>query len=161
MRFDHFTEADFASTVIPDGHNEVRIQKVKTVTLRDTGDPVCVIEFRDMTDSYEPVQKWLNPKKKRDTRAAMDLNFALGRPWDADIDDSIEGRIVTIVSQRAVKDGEAVLDRDGNQRVYINAFLQSASDHGQQAPVGKAPVNRTPTQRADAATGAPDDDIPF
>lgn len=162
MRFDRFSEDDFASKVLPDGHHEVEIVKVKAVTSKKTGDEFAVIEFRDVNDSYDRVTKWLSPKQKRDTKAAMDINASLGRSWDAEIDESIEGRRLTIIAKRAVKDGEPVLDQDGNQRIYINGFLPAASDPGEPAAEQPRSVSkRTATQKADAATGAPNDDIPF
>ena len=92
----------------------------------------------------------------------MDLNAALGRAWDAEIDDSIAGQVVAISSKRAVKDGEPVLDQDGNQRVYINGFMPATGTVAAAPKPDAAPrANRTATQKADAATSFPNDEIPF
>jgi hypothetical protein len=62
-----------------------------------------------------------------------------------------------------VKDGEPVLDQDGNQRVYVNGFMPWSTGTGAASPKPEAAprANRTATQKADAATGASGDDIPF
>jgi hypothetical protein len=160
VRFDHFSEDDFSSKTLPDGPHEVEIVNVKDIVSKKTGKPYCIITFRDVNDSYDSVVKLLNPKEKRDAKTAMDINEALGRPWNADIDESIEGMRLTIVSKRATKDGERVLDRDGNQEVWINGYMPAASGPGEPA-AEKPRANRTPTQKADAASSAPNDDIPF
>jgi len=159
VKFDRFSEGDFASSVIPDGENEMAITKVKTVTSKKTGNEFLVLTFRDTNDSYSEVEKWLNPNEKRDQKAAMNLNESLGRPWDADLDDFLVGQVLVVKTQRAVKDGNPVLDQDGNQRVYVNGFLPSLTPFPTQE--AKAPPRRTPTQKADAAAAMPNDDIPF
>lgn len=161
MKFDRFDEKDFEPSVLPDGNHEVEIKSVKTVIMKDGSGDRCVVKFQDINDAHDPVEKWLNPNEKRDQRAAMDLLSALSLPWDYDIDDSIEGRRLVIVTKRAVKDGEPVLDRDGNQRVYVNGFLPSLTQPSGSQPVAKAAAKRTPTQKADAAAAMPNDDIPF
>ena len=162
MRFDHFSESDFSSKTLPDGIHEMEIVKVKDIVAKKTGKEYCVITLRDVNDSYDSVEKLLNPHEKRDAKVAMDINEALGRPWTSDIDESIEGRRVTIASKRASKDGEPVLDRDGNQVVWINGFMPATTDPGEKvAAAEKSRANRTPTQKADAASGASNDDIPF
>jgi hypothetical protein len=159
VKFDRFSEDDFASSVIPDGENEMAITKIKTVVSKKSGAEFLVLTFRDTNDSYNEVEKWLNPDEKRDQKAAMNLNESLGRPWDADLDDILIGQVLVVKTQRAVKDGNPVLDQDGNQRVYVNGFLPSSAPVAVQA--AKAPPKRTSTQKADAASGASSDDIPF
>jgi hypothetical protein len=159
VRFDRFSEDDFASSIIPDGEHEMAITKIKDVVAKKTGTQFLIITFRDTNDSYDEVEKWLNPNEKRDQKAAMNLNESLGRPWDADLDDVLVGQVLVVKTQRAVKDGVPVLDQDGNQRVYVNGFMPSTSTV--TVPVAKALPNRTPTQKADAASNAPNDDIPF
>ena len=160
MKFDRFSEDDFASSIIPDGENEMAITKIKTVVSRKTGNEFLVLTFRDTNDSYNEVEKWLNPDEKRDQKAAMNLNESLGRPWDADLDDVLVGQVLVVKTQRAVKDGVPVLDQDGNQRVYVNGFMPAATQAS--APAAAKPrANRTGTQKADAASGASNDDIPF
>ena len=162
MKFDKFSDEDYAARTLPDGEHDVEIVKVKAVTSKKTGQEFAVITFRDVNDSYDQVEKLLSPDNKRDQRTAMDLNAALGRPWDADIDDSIAGQIVAIATKRAVKDGEPVLDQDGNQRVYVNGFLPATGTVAAAPKPAEAPrANRTPTQKADAATSFPNDEIPF
>ena len=162
MKFDKFSDDDYAARTLPDGEHDVEIVKVKAVTSKKTGQEFAVITFRDVNDSCDQVEKWLSPDNKRDQRTAMDLNAALGRPWDADIDDSIAGQIVVIATKRAVKDGEPVLDQDGNQRVYVNGFLPATGTVAAAPKPAEAPrANRTPTQKADAATSFPNDEIPF
>ena len=163
MKFDKFNDEDFAASTMPDGEHYVEIVKVKAVTSKKTGQEFAVLVLRDVNDSYDQVEKWLSPDNKRDQRTVMDLNAALGRAWDAEIDDSIAGQFVGIASKRAVKDGEPVLDQDGNQRVYVNAFMPRSTGNLAAAPKPEAAprANRTATQKADAATGASGDDIPF
>ena len=164
MKFDRFSEDDFASSVIPDGENAMAITKIKTVVSKKTGAEFLVLTFRDTNDSYNEVEKWLNPDEKRDQKAAMNLNESLGRPWDADLDDILVGQVLVVKTQRAVKDGNPVLDQDGNQRVYVNGFLPSSAPVAVRSETKRAAdqrVNRTATQKADAATGASGDDIPF
>lgn len=158
MKFDRFSEDDFASSVIPDGENEMAITKIKDFVSKK-GENWCIVTFRDTNDSYNEVEKWLNPNEKRDQKAAMNLNESLGRPWDADLDDILIGQVLVVKTQRAVKDGNPVLDQDGNQRVYVNGFLPSSAPVAAQA--AKAPPKRTLTQKADAASGFPNDEIPF
>lgn len=159
MKFDRFSEDDFASSIIPDGEHEMAITKMKTVVSKKTGNEFLVLTFRDTNDSYNEVEKWLNPNEKRDQKAAMNLNESLGRPWDADLDDVLVGQVLVVKTQRAVKDGVPVLDQDGNQRVYVNGFMPATSPVS--VPGAKALPKRTPTQKADAASNAPNDDIPF
>ena len=162
MRFDKFNDQDFAASTLPDGEHDMEIVKVKSVTSKKTGQEFAVLVFRDVADSFDQVEKWLSPDNKRDQRTAMDLNAALGRAWDAEIDDSIAGQVVAIASKRAVKDGEPVLDQDGNQRVYINGFMPATGTvAAAPKPDAALRANRTATQKADAATGASGDDIPF
>lgn len=161
MKFDRFSEKDFEPSVLPDGSHEVQIKTVKSVIMKDGSGDRCIVTFQDIDDANDPVEKWLNPNEKRDQRAAMDINAALGREWDADIDDSIEGRRLVIVTKRAVKDGEPVLDRDGNQRVYVNSYLPSLEPSPAVDPQPRTVAKRTPTQKADAAAAMPNDDIPF
>lgn len=162
MRFDKFNDQDFAASTLPDGEHDMEIVKVKSVTSKKTGQEFAVLVFRDVADSYDQVEKWLSPDNKRDQRTAMDLNAALGRAWDAEIDDSIAGQVVAIASKRAVKDGEPVLDQDGNQRVYINGFMPATGTVAAAPKPDAAPrANRTATQKADAATSFPNDEIPF
>jgi hypothetical protein len=162
VRFDKFSDDDFAARTLPDGEHDMEIVKVKAVTSKKTGQEFAVITFRDVNDSYDQVDKLLSPDSKRDQRTAMDLNAALGRPWDSEIDDSIAGQIVAIASKRAVKDGEPVLDQDGNQRVYVNGFMPATGTVAAAPKPAEAPrANRTATQKADAASNAPNDDIPF
>jgi hypothetical protein len=161
VKFDKFTDQDFAASTLPDGDHDMEIVKVKSVTTKK-GQEFAVLVLRDVADSYDQVEKWLSPDSKRDQRTAMDLNAALGRQWDAEIDDSIAGQVVAIASKRAVKDGEPVLDQDGNQRVYINGFMPATGTGAADPKPAAAPrANRTATQKADAATGASGDDIPF
>ena len=163
MKFDRFSEDDFASSVIPDGENEMAITKIKDFVSKK-GENWCIVTFRDTNDSYNEVEKWLNPDEKRDQKAAMNLNESLGRPWDADLDDILVGQVLVVKTQRAVKDGNPVLDQDGNQRVYVNGFLPSSAPVAVRSETKRAAdqrVNRTATQKADAATNAPGDDLPF
>lgn len=162
MKFDKFNDEDFAASTMPDGEHDVEIVKVKAVTSKKTGQEFAVLVLRDVNDSYDQVEKWLSPDNKRDQRTVMDLNAALGRAWDSEIDDSIAGQVVAIASKRAVKDGEPVLDQEGNQRVYVNGFLPATGTvtaAPKQEPAPRA--NRTATQKADAATSFPNDEIPF
>lgn len=162
MKFDKFNDEDFAASTMPDGEHDVEIVKVKAVTSRKTGQEFAVLVLRDVNDSYDQVEKWLSPDNKRDQRTVMDLNAALGRAWDAEIDDSIAGQVVAIASKRAVKDGEPVLDQEGNQRVYVNGFLPATGTVAAAPKQEPAPrANRTATQKADAATSFPNDEIPF
>jgi len=163
VKFDRFSEDDFASSVIPDGENEMAITKIKDFVSKK-GENWCIVTFRDTNDSYNEVEKWLNPDEKRDQKAAMNLNESLGRPWDADLDDILVGQVLVVKTQRAVKDGNPVLDQDGNQRVYVNGFLPSSAPVAVRSETKRAAdqrVNRTATQKADAATNAPGDDLPF
>jgi hypothetical protein len=162
VKFDKFNDEDFAASTMPDGEHDMEIVKVKSVTSKKTGQEFAVLVLRDVNDSYDQVEKWLSPDNKRDQRTVMDLNAALGRAWDAEIDDSIAGQVVAIASKRAVKDGEPVLDQDGNQRVYVNGFLPATGTvAGAQKPAAAPRANRTATQKADAATSFPNDEIPF
>ena len=160
MKFDRFSEADFASSTIPDGENEMAITKVREIVSKK-GETWCVVTFRDTNDSYSEVEFWMNPDKKTHQRAAMNLNESLGRPWDADLDDILVGQVLVVKTQRAVKDGNPVLDQDGNQRVYVNGFMPSSASVAVRSEKKPVASSRTPTQKADAATGAPNDDIPF
>ena len=53
------------------------------------------------------------------------------------------------------------MDRDGNQTVWINGFMPADGDREPAATTVAPRANRTPTQKADAASNAPNDDIPF
>lgn len=158
MKFDRFSEEDFASSVIPDGENEMAITKVREIVSKK-GETWCVVTFRDTNDSYNEVECWMNPDKKPHQKAAMNLNESLGRPWDAELDDILVGQVLVVKTQRAVKDGTPVLDQVGNQRVYVNGFLPATAPVS--VPASKAPPKRTSTQKADAASGASNEDIPF
>jgi hypothetical protein len=159
VRFDKFSEEDFAANTIPDGHNEVVVKKVSDVSLCGIGDR-CVIVFQDTNDSYDEVTLWLNPDDKRNQRAATELNGALGRSWNDSIDESIVGSRLVIQTKKAFKDGQPKLDKHGKQVVYVNGFMPTAGEPvAAEAP--RSVSKRTATQKADAATGAPADDIPF
>ena len=158
MKFDRFSEQDYAANTMPDGHNEVVVKKVSDVSLDGIGDR-CVIEFQDVNDSCDSVTLWLNPDDKRNQRTAMEFNAAIGRQWDANIDESVVGSRLVILTKRAMKDGEPKRDKNGKHVVYVNTFLPTT---GEPAVVAEKPrANRTATQKADAATGASGDDIPF
>lgn len=163
MRFDRFDDTAAESGVIPDGTHECEITKVKTVTRKADGRELLVLTLRDSDQRWDEVQRFLDPSEKRDHKLAMQLLDALGLGRDADLDDAMVGRRVKVVTKRAVKDGEPVLDANGVQRVYVNAFAASAAPAWEQAPPAeeRKPAKRTPTQKADAASGASGDDIPF
>ena len=158
MKFDRFSEDDYASNTMPDGHNEVVVKKVSDVSLDGIGDR-CVIEFQDVNDSCDSVTLWLNPDDKRNQRSAMEFNAAIGRTWDAEIDESVVGSRLVIQTKKAFKDGQPKLDKHGKHVVYVNGFLPTTGDPVVAAEKPRA--NRTATQKADAATGASGDDIPF
>jgi hypothetical protein len=153
VRLDRFSEEDFASSTIPDGENEMAITKVKDIVSKK-GEAWCIVTFRDTNDSYNEVDLWFTDSKKAHQRLSMSLNESLGRPWNAELDDLLVGQVLVVKTRRA-----AMLDRDGNQRVFIDGFLPATTPVA--APAAKAPPKRTPTQKADAASGASSDDIPF
>lgn len=159
MRFDMFDEEPETSSVIPDGTHECEIAAVKTVTVKTSGRELLVLTLRDAEQRWNPVQRFLDPSEPRDHKLAMQLIAALGldRP---EINDSVVGRMVKVTTKRAVKDGVQVLDAAGTPRVWVNAFEPSSAPTLEQAEERKQP-KRTPTQKADAASGASGDDIPF
>jgi hypothetical protein len=159
MKFDRFEQAfEQAEELLPDGTNECEIVKVKDVTIKD-GTQRCIVTFQAVEGTYLPAEKWFNPRDQRDHKAAMQLADAIGLPRDAEFDTSIVGRRVRITTKRGVNKST------GAPVVYCNAFAASSAPAFEQyrepEPV-KAPAKRTPTQKADAASGTTNnDDIPF
>lgn len=163
MKFDRFDDNTANSTLLPDGTHECEITAVKIFTRKSDGRELLVLTLRDADGMHDPVGKFLDPSDSRDHKTAMQFLAALGLPADADIDSGVVGRRVKVTTKRAVRDGEPVLDANGTQRIYVNAFSRSDSPAWEQAePAEAKPVaKRTPTQKADAASSASNDDIPF
>ena len=150
MKFDRFDESDTADLLLPEGKHECEIVKVKEVTTKADGRQLVVIELQDVDGTYEKATKFLDPREKRDHRAAMQLLAALGLSADSAIDDRLEGRRVKVTTARGVS------KKDGLPVVYVNAFAASAKP-GEPAP----PPAAKPARKTAAAKTLGDDDIPF
>lgn len=165
MRFDHFDQAfEAAEELLPDGVHECEITKRKRWEAKDGSRSALIITMTPVDGTHQPVEKWLDPTNKRDHKAAMQLADAIGLPRDADFDDAIIGRRVQITTARGVK------KTTGETVVYVNAFAASSAPAFEQfrepkpleKPSETPGFRRTPTQKADAASGVmPNDDIPF
>lgn len=158
MRFDTFGD-NFAASLFDDGEHEVEIVKVKTVTRKRDGQECIIVTLRDSSGAAEDLERWFDPQEKRDCKLAVQLLKAIGLSASAEIDQELIGRRVTVTTKQGTNKttGEAV--------VYVNAFAAPASatafeSYRDPEPAAK-PANRTPTQKADAASNAPGDDIPF
>ncbi len=157
MKFDRFDPAfEQAEELLPDGVHECEIVKVKRWEAKDGSRTALIVTLQDVGDAYAPVEKWLNPEEKRDHRTAMQLADAVGLARDAEFTDEIEGRRVLVTTARGIKKST------GDAVVYVNAFAAAAVPAWEQEkPAAKPAAKRTATQKADAASGASGDDIPF
>jgi hypothetical protein len=169
MRFDKFdrsyedTLKEEAATAeasldpVPDGDRDFEIRKVKWIEKLGK----VVIDFATASGSFQWVQVWLNPADQKDHDRAMVLLHALGLPEDTDIDESLVGRFVMLTTKQAFKNGEAVFEKDGRHRVYVNGIARSKltitekkAEHKPQTAAA-----RVAAARGDEAGG--EDDIPF
>jgi hypothetical protein len=158
MRFDTFGEDDSVG-LFADGDHQVEIVKVKTVTRNRDGQECSIVTLRDLNGTFEDLERWFDPTEKRDCKLALKLLNALGLPSSAEIDQEIVGRRVVVTTKQGVSkaSGQAV--------VYVNAFAAAPGAPAFESfrePEPAKQAARTPTQKADAASGVmPNDDIPF
>jgi hypothetical protein len=160
MRFDRYDAGyEAGDDLLPDDTHECEIIKRKEWQAKDGSREALIVTFQAVDGTYQPVEKWFNPEEKRDHKAAMQLADAIGIPRDAEFDDSIIGRRVRVTTARGVS------KRTGEPVVYCNAFAASSSpafEQFREPEPAKAVAKRTPTQKADAASGTTNsDDIPF
>lgn len=155
MRFEQFDQ-DFEAqeALIPDGENEVEIVKVKEWQSRTDSRTALILTLRPVGKDCSDVEKWLDPSRKDDHRAAMQLADCLGVQRDHDLtQDNLVGRRV-IVKTRV---GE---NKKGERVVYINQFL--AAGVSAATPPSAKPAARTTKQKVESAgQGGQSDDIPF
>lgn len=161
MKFDRFDDSEPVSALMPDGTHECAITKVKEVVRKSDGCEVIVITLVATDGDFEPVEKWLDPREKRDHRAAMQLLSSLGLPADADVDDTLVGRRVMVTTKAGTS------KKTGLPVVYVNAFAPAEAAYEQadaNAKPAAKPVARSQAAKADRefkANASSPDDIPF
>ena len=111
-------------------------------------------------DGHPAFDKFFDPAKDRDHKAAHELMAAAGLPLDADSAE-LKGKRVTVTTKRATdKAGLPNIDlRTGLQKLWINGF----------SPAQQAAVTAEPQWKVNAAKKQPtasdvvggSDDIPF
>lgn len=156
MRFEQFDQAyEAEETRLPDGDNEVEIVKVKEWESKTDSRTALILTLRPVGQEAADVEKWLDPSRKEDHKAAMQLADCLGIPRDDDLtQDRLVGRRVIVKTRRAE-------NRKGEPVVYVNRFVAADGAPTEPPPAAK-PAARTPKQKVEAAgQGGTNDDIPF
>lgn len=156
MRFDHYE--DDAGNLFADGDHEVEIHKVKAVKTK-AGEDRTIVTLRDTSGVFDDVDRWFNPSDKKQCQLAIKMLAALGLPRETPLNIDLVGRRVVITTRQGTNKAT------GQPEVYVNAFAASSApafEQYREPEPAKAPAKRTPTQKADAASGTTNsDDIPF
>lgn len=158
MKFEQFDAAYEANEpqLLPDGRHECEIVKAKEWRASDGVRSALILTLKPLDEAFAPVEKWLDPSRPDDHKAAMQLADAMGISRDDELGENLlGGRVVAVVRQgTSKKTGEAV--------VYVNKFERSANPAvGIQAVEPKPAARRTATKKVDAVSAMPGDDIPF
>ena len=171
MRFDRFEDAGIGEQLPPDGVHLCEITACTEKASKKDSRVWTILTFTPSDPQYGSFDRWLNPDEKRHVKLALQLCTAIGLDEPDIRQDNTVGRRVMVTTQRAVRDGLPVLDNDGKQRLYVNAFGPAEVSFEQPAPVAappapapvaaKATTKRTASQKATASLDSPDDDIPF
>jgi len=157
VRFDSFDE-DESVGLFADGDHEVDIVKVKTVTRKRDGQECSIVTLRDASGRFADLERWFDPTEKRDCKLAVELLQALGLPRSAEVNQDIVGRRVRVTTKQGTSKAT------GAAVVYVNAFSAAPGAPAFESyrdPPAPPPAARTATKKADAASNAPIDDIPF
>lgn len=158
MKFEQFDPAWEANEpqMLPDGRHECEI--VKTKEWRSSDIPprsALILTLKPLDEAFSPVEKWLDPSRQDDHKAAMQLADALGIARDDELGENLLGGRVVIVCRRGVS------KKTGEAQVYVNRFERSANPAAVPASEPKPAPRRTATKKADAVSAMPGDDIPF
>lgn len=154
MRFDNFIDNTAATdALLPDGSHECVITKTKE-WVSPEGVTKLIVTFRPDDDSYGEFSKFFDPKDRRDCAMAMAIAQHVGIQSNQGLGPNLVDKRLLVTTKRGKK-------KNGDPIVFVNEVSQSA--HAQQADRHSPHVvsNRTATQKADAASNAPNDDIPF
>lgn len=162
MRFDWPAESEFSTrrapepkTLVPDGRHVGEIVAAKEKALdfmkADANPKGISLIVTVAIGDHEPVESIVpshyRGKVEAVARAAGVPIPVSGEEWD---ESSLIGRTVSVETLQAVS-------KKGTEYVRIERWHPSPSQ-----PLKPKPANRTPTRKADAASGAmPNDDIPF
>jgi len=141
---------------VPDGEHEFEIKKIGTY------EDKLIVTLATASGSFAWVSKFLDPAEERDHDLAVCLLHSLGLPEDTDIDESLVGRFVKAETKQGFKNGQPVLDKHGNQRVYVNSFWPSKFEQqSQKKPAARTPLQKAKAHAEQAGGEAGGDDIPF
>lgn len=157
MRFEQFDQAyEAEENRLPDGDNEVEIVRVKEWQSKTDSRTALILTLRPVGQDAADVEKWLDPSRKDDHKAAMQLADCLGIARDDDLtQDNLVGRRVIVKTKRAES-------RKGEPIVYVNRFAAVDQTATSEPPPAAKPAARTPKQKVEAAgQGGSNDDIPF
>lgn len=153
MRFDYFDgQATADEALVPDGSHECEIVSAKDWTSKDGSEQALIVTFRPDGGTYDDFAKFFKPTEKRDHQSAMSLAQAVGIQPGDELGQNLVGLPVIVTTKRGAK-------RDGTPIVFINGF--AASSRKPEPTAAKPAAKRTATQKADAASGASNEDIPF
>lgn len=170
MRFDHF-DRTFDDIInddkpaierrlpVPDGERDFEIKRVSTYSKDDK--KKLIVTFAVASGDFAWVVKFFDPADQRDHDLAICIFHALGLPEDTEFTGDLVGRFVRLLTKQAKKNGEPILDKRGEQLVYVNG----ASPSKLEVPTPK-PASRPQTQAAKVAAAKGEeagggDDIPF
>lgn len=169
MKFEQFDQDyEAEETRLPDGENEVEIVKAKEWQSKTDGRTALILTLRPVGHDAADVEKWLDPSRKDDHRAAMQLADCLGIPRGQDLcQDNLVGRRLIVKTRRAES-------RKGERVVYVNQFLAAGGSASETVsagfnvetatapPAASSTKRRTPAAKVESAgQGGQTDDIPF
>ena len=144
---------------VPDGERDFEIKKVSEWTKDDK--KKLIVTFAVASGDFAWVVKFFDPADQRDHDLAVCILHALGLPEDTEFTSDLVGRFVRLLTKQAKKNGEPVLDKRGEQIIYVNGASPSKLE------VPEAKSERKPqTQAAKVAAAKGEepgeaDDIPF
>ena len=163
MNWDDFADSGEATTtersteqLCPDGTHVakigwVKIQPKEWAKSPKNPDGKCLTVRLDIGQGIKSVFDNI-PCDRRGAVEALCRSARIDPPrgeWD---EDELKGLMVTVETVLA-------LSNKGNEYVKVLKYKPNADPLPKE--IRERPVNRTPTQQADAASNAPDDDIPF
>jgi hypothetical protein len=153
MRFDTFIDDPRAADArVPDGSHECVITKTKE-WVSPEGVKKLIVTFRPDNDAYDEFVKWFDPNNRGDCYMALAMAQHVGISANQGLGPNLVDKRIVVTTKRGTK-------KSGELTVFVNAVAASAHDQP-TAREPAPPANRTPTQKADAATNAPADDLPF